>query len=108
MSGPSTAILAIRSLGRWTELARRHVPAGAGCACGPGFAGLQLGDFEGQVLDYLRSRHRGVSATGVAELLGQLAKGESAMPEPEQEVLLGELSRTLDSFEELHRGRGQS
>ena len=106
MSSKSAAILAIRSLGRWTELARRHVPLGAGCACGPGLAGLQLGDFEGQVLDYLRSRHRGVSATGVAELLGQLAKGESAMPPAEQEALLSELAQTLDSFEELHRGRG--
>lgn len=105
MSARSASILAVRLLGRWTELARRHVPLGAGCACGPGFAGIQLGDFEGQVLDYLRSRHGGIAASGVAALLGALAKGESGIPAEEQEALLAELARTLDSFEEVHRNR---
>jgi hypothetical protein len=103
-SGPA-AILAVRLLGRWTELARRHVPVGAGCACGPGFAGVQLGDFESQVLDYLRSRHAGVSISGIAPLLAGIAKGESAVPAHERAGLLADLARTLDSFDEVH-GRG--
>jgi hypothetical protein len=105
MSNKGPAILAVRLLGRWTELARRHVPLGAGCACGPGLPGVQLGDFEAQLLDYLRSRHGGISAGGVAELLRPIAKGESVVPRAEQEALLAELERTLDSFEEAHRGR---
>ena len=58
-----------------------------------------------QVLEYLRSRHEGVSAPGIAQLLGEMAKRESAIPAAEQESLLADLSRTLDSFDEAHRGR---
>jgi hypothetical protein len=97
------AILAVRLLGRWTELARRHVPLGAGCACGPGFAGVQLADFESQVIEYLRSRHGGVSSSAVAELLAGIAKGESPVPAAERGALLADLARTLDSFDEVHR-----
>ena len=103
MKNASSSILAVRLLGRWTELARRHVPLGAGCACGPGLAGVQLADFESQVLDFLRSRHGGVGASGVAELLSGIAKGESAVPAGARGALLADLQRTLESFEEAHR-----
>jgi hypothetical protein len=103
MKNPAPSILAVRLLGRWTELARRHVPLGAGCACGPGFAGVQLADFESQVLDYLRSRHGGVSSPDIASLLAGIAKGESAVPAHAREGLLADLSRTLESFDEVHR-----
>jgi hypothetical protein len=103
MKNATPAILAVRLLGRWTELARRHVPLGAGCACGPGFAGMQLGDFESQVLEFLRSRHDGVSSSGIAGMLADIAKGESAVPAGEQGALLADLARTLDSFDQMHR-----
>jgi len=103
MKNAAPSILAVRLLGRWTELARRHVPIGAGCVCGPGLAGVQLADFEAQVLEYLGSRHGGVSASSVAALLSDIAKGESAVPVGEREPLLADLARTLDSFDELHR-----
>ncbi len=103
MDESSSALLALRLLGRWTELARRHVPLGAGCACGPGLAGVQLSDFESQVLEFLRSRHGGVCASGVAELLSGIAKGGSAVPASERAPLLADLARTLDSFDEVHR-----
>lgn len=103
MKNATPAILAVRLLGRWTELARRHVPLGAGCACGPGLAGVKLADFESQVLDYLRSRHGGVSSSGIAELLSGIAKGESAVPAAERDALLADLARTLESFDEVHR-----
>jgi len=104
MKNAAPSILAVRLLGRWTELARRHMPLGAGCACGPGFAGVRLGDFEVQVLDFLRSRHGGVSSfPSIAALLSAIAKGESAVPANEQDGVLADLSRTLDSFDEVHR-----
>jgi hypothetical protein len=81
------------------------VPLGAGCACGPGFAGVQLGDFESQVLDYLRSRHGGISYSAIADLLAGIAKGASEIPADEQDGVLADLSRTLESFDEAHRGR---
>jgi hypothetical protein len=103
MKHSAPAVLALRLLGRWTELARRHVPLGAGCACGPGLAGVQLADFESQVLDFLRSRHAGVGASGVAALLSGIAKGESSVPAGARGALLADLQRTLESFDEAHR-----
>jgi len=103
MKHSASAVLALRLLGRWTELARRHVPLGAGCACAPGLAGVQLSDFESEVLDFLRSRH-GISAnSGIAQLLSGIAKGESAVPADARGALLADLQRTLDSFDEVHR-----
>ena len=105
MTSSAPAILAIQLLGRWTELARAHVPLGAGCACAPGFGGLRLGDFEEQVLDYLRTRHgSAVAAESIATLLHALARGDCEMPQAAQKALLADLARTLDSFDELHRG----
>ena len=103
MKNASSSILAVRLLGRWTELARRHVPLGAGCACGPGFAGVQLADFESQVLEYLRSRHDGISSSGIHDLLAGIAKGESPVPADRHGALLADLARTLESFDEAHR-----
>jgi hypothetical protein len=95
----STALTAVKLLGRWTQLSGRHVPMGAGCSCGPGFASLQLQDFEQQLLDYLRSRHGGIVGTSMVELLRSLSKTEA----PEGKALLRDLARSLDSFDELHR-----
>ena len=102
MKQSAPPVLALRLLGRWTELARRHVPLGAGCACAPGLAGVQLADFESQVLDFLRSRHGLVAASGIAELLSGIAKGESAVAADARGALLADLQRTLDSFDEVH------
>lgn len=101
MKHATPAIEAVRLLGRWTALARRHVPLGAGCACGPGLAGVQLSDFESQVLEFLRSRHGGISSSGIADLLSGIARGESPVSAPGP--LLADLARTLDSFDEVHR-----
>lgn len=98
------AVLALRLLGRWTELARRHVPLGAGCACSPGLGGVQIADFESQMLDFLRSRHSVAAASGIAELLSGIARGGGAVPAAAHGALLADLQRTLDSFDEVHRG----
>lgn len=96
MSASKVSLLAVELLGRWTQLARRHVPLGAGCACGLG--GLQLGDFEQQILDYLRAKHGGRVGASVAELLRGVAKSGDRKAQP----LLADLTRSLDSFDELH------
>lgn len=99
---PSAAIEATRLLGKWTKLAQGHVVFGAGCSCGAGFAGLRLADFEPQILDYLKTKHDLGGHAGVSDLLRSIAKqgdGRGGL------ALLADLERSIDSFDELHRGR---
>lgn len=95
---PNPRIKAVELLGRWTRLAQRHLPFGAGCSCGATVT-IRLVDLERDVLDYLASRHDGArSATSIADLLKKIATqpGDSY-------GLLGDLERSLASFEETHR-----
>jgi hypothetical protein len=75
---------------------------GAGCSCGAGFANLRLADFEPQILDYLKGKHGVGGFQSVSELLRSIAK---AGDENNGLALLADLSRSLDSFDELHGGR---
>jgi hypothetical protein len=101
---PSAAIEATRLLGRWTKLAQGHVMFGSGCSCGLGSAGLQLQDFEPHILEFLKTRHHIGAFATVPELLRSIAKGEETGM---QLLLLADLERSLDSFDELHgRRRG--
>jgi hypothetical protein len=76
---------------------------GVGCSCGVGFANLRLADFEPQILEYLKSKHGVCGFAGVADLLRSIAReGDKG---GDRLALLADLSRSLDSFEELHRGR---
>ena len=100
--GISAAVEATRLLGKWTRLAQGHALFGGGCSCGLGFASLSLRDFEPQILDYLKTKHSIGEFSGVPDLLRSIAK------EGEREgrlALLADLERSLDSFDELHRGR---
>jgi hypothetical protein len=99
----SAAVEATRLLGKWTRLAQGHVMFGAGCSCGVGFANLRLADFEPQILDYLKTQHGVAGFAGVADLLRSIATKGGVRGE--QLALLADLERSLDSFEELHRGR---
>jgi hypothetical protein len=99
--GISAAVDATRLLGKWTRLAQGHVMFGGGCSCGLG-VGLGLADFEPQILDYLRTKHGIGEFSGVPDLLRSIVRdGEK----PGHPALLADLERSLDSFEELHRGR---
>jgi hypothetical protein len=95
----STTLAAVKLLGRWTELSGRHIAMGTGCSCGPGFASVQLKDFEEQLLDYLRQRHGEIVGTSMTALLQRLAKTSGRGTE----ALLSDVARSLDSFDELHR-----
>ena len=110
----SAAVEATRLLGRWTKLAQGHVMFGSGCSCGVG-VGVRLQDFEQQILDHLHARHgaaaveragyRQGEAGNVAALLRAIAT-QAAVEQPAgQLALLADLERTIDSFDELHRGR---
>jgi hypothetical protein len=100
--GISAAVEATRLLGKWTRLAQGHVMFGAGCSCGLGVPGLRLADFEPQILDYLKTKH---GAGGFADVPGLLRSIVKEGAGKERLALLADLSRSLDSFDELHRGR---
>jgi hypothetical protein len=102
---PSAAFEATRLLGRWTRLAQGHVIFGSGCSCGVGFANLRLQDFEPQILDYLRTKHGITGHTAIADLLRSIATQGSEKEIGGRLALLSDLARSLDSFDELHRGR---
>ena len=110
----SAAIEATRLLGKWTKLAQGHVTFGSGCSCGVG-AGVRLQDFEQQILDYLHARHgaaavehagyRHGEAGSVTVLLRAIATQGAVERSAGRLALLADLERSIDSFDELHRGR---
>jgi len=99
----SAAVEAARLLGKWTRLAQGHVMLGAGCSCGVGFANLGLRDFEPQILDYLKTKHGAGGFAGVPDLLRSIVTRKRE--EKGDLALLADLERSLDSFDDLHRGR---
>ena len=101
----SAAVEATRLLGKWTRLAQGHVMFGSGCSCGVGVANLRLADFEPQILDYLKTKHGIGGFAGIPELLRSIAKQSEGEENDGKLALLGDLARSLDSFDELHRGR---
>ncbi|HYL89627.1 MAG TPA: hypothetical protein VEU32_12790 [Burkholderiales bacterium] len=95
-------IEAAQLLGKWTSLAQGHVLMGGNCSCGLGAGSLRIDEFEQQILDYLDGKHALRERGSLGELLRSIAKdAESARWLP----LLDDLKRTLESFEEAHKGR---
>jgi hypothetical protein len=115
----SIAIEALGLLGKWTKLAQRHLSAGGSCACSVDFGDIQVQDFEQQILDYLHNRHgakpamaavmaeqgryRKAESGSLSELLRAFAMQSAKVPAAESAELLGDLARSIDSIEELHR-----
>lgn len=93
----------MRLLGKWQRLASGHVLLAGGCTCGVTATSVRVQDFEQDILAFLRGRHaRG--AASLAELLAGL--GRSRGGGAAELALLRDLERSLDSFEEVHRGGG--
>jgi hypothetical protein len=110
-------------LGKWAKLAQGHVLLGATCSCGIGAGNVRIEEFEQQILDYLDTKYSAAGNAAVAGLLRERAayrRGQSgslsallrsiateAAKEKHAEWLglLADLQRTLESFEEVHRGR---
>jgi len=87
---------------------------GSGCSCGVD-VGVRLQDFEQQILDYLHARHGAAAleragykqgeAGSVTALLRAFATQGAVEPSAGRLALLADLERSIDSFDELHRGR---
>ena len=101
----SAALEATRLLGRWTKLAQGHVIFGSGCSCGVGFGNLRLQDFEQQILEFLQGRHGDSGHAAIPGLLRAIATEDSGKDASARLALLADLARSIDSFDELHRGR---
>ena len=99
-------IEALQLLGKWTSLAQGHVLMGGNCSCGFAGGALQIGDFEQQILDYLNGKHadQRANAGSLGELLRSIAAQPAGTDSGRWLSLLDDLKRTLDSFDELHRG----
>lgn len=102
-ASPPAAVQALSLLGKWTRLAQGHVALAAGCSCGVGVTSLRVQDFERDILDFLQGKHGELAqAPSVADLLRELARpggGKAAA------LVLADLERTIDSFEQQHSGR---
>jgi hypothetical protein len=113
------AIEATRLLGKWLRVAQGHLSFGMRCSCGmaTGKGSIQVQDFELQILDYLFGRHttaglatlraragyRPGEAGSITELLRAIATESPELETELQLALLGDLDRSIDSFDELHR-----
>ena len=95
---------------------------GGSCSCGVGAGSLRIEEFEQQILDYLEDKvaaggnaavtqalreragyERGRSGS-LAALLASIAKDAAEAQSAGWLPLLDDLNRTLESFEEVHRG----
>jgi hypothetical protein len=103
----------------WSRLSAQHVSLATGCGCGIGGVDVRLEDFERDIADYLlaEAERLGVAdvvaflpsaeaiatdAHPVRDLLARLEAGEA--PEAAADWLLPRLTRTLESFANLHGG----
>jgi hypothetical protein len=93
---PDPRVKAIELLGRWTRLAQGHMPLGAGCSCGAPALTVRMTDLERDILYYIGIRYPTARTSSIAELL----RGMATAPD---EHLLGDLERSLESFEDMHR-----
>jgi len=114
------AIEAVQLLGKWLRIAQGHVSFGMGCSCGMGLVKIQARDFELQILDYLYGKHGGAEAVlallrehagyrsgdagSITALLRAIATGAPEGEAEPQLALLRDLERSIDSFDEVHRG----
>jgi hypothetical protein len=104
-------IEALQLLGQWTTLGQSHVLLGGGCSCGIAAGSLAVGDFEQQIVDFLRNKYASAGNDAAARVvresasLGALLRAIAANPRSEALTVLTDLKRTLDSFDEIHRSR---
>lgn len=112
---------ATRLLDKWSRLAQSHIATSGGCSCGGSHPNLRVQDFEQDILDHLFAKYAGddeiapllrkhagsdPNAGVLSHLLRAIAEGEGPASGPAKQQLLAELARSLDSFEQLHRGYG--
>ena len=105
----------------WERLQSSHKLIGGGCSCGHGGIVLGLADFEQDIVDYLRnegeqhqrrdvlvlleSYARDGDGWSVASLLKGLSGRTTSIDPEAAKFVTDRLTRTVQSFEELHGGR---
>jgi hypothetical protein len=92
------AVEAARLLGRWTLIAERHA---GGCSCCPGLGDVSMGEVEGRVLDWMRSRHSGLAeGASLSALLKDCVQGKGRL----DRAFFDDLSEALDYLERVQAG----
>jgi hypothetical protein len=95
-----------RILNEWTLLSHTHIPIHGGCSCGGGAGHIHIGDFEHDILDYLRKKYAGVrndeaialfrGAHGSVEaLLERISERASS---PTAQLVLADIAKLVDSI----------
>lgn len=103
------AVEALRLLGKWQRVSAGHVVLGSGCSCGIELTSARVPDFEQDILSFLRGRHDvGEKVTSIAALLVAMARQTGSAGSSERLALLADLERSIESFEEVHRGQRSS
>jgi len=66
---------------------------------------VRIQDFEQDILGFLQRRHRASKgATSIAALLTMIGRRKPGAGDDQELALLSDLERSIDSFDELHRG----
>ena len=122
VSSTAAPIQAMQLLGRWTRMAQGSIAYGMGCSCCTGFDNVQVKDMEQHILDYLDSKYRASGSSALCALIAERAnyrsgqsgsitellravatQADKSIPAQDQLALLGDLSRSIDSLDELMR-----
>jgi len=99
----SSAIEAIRLLGKWQRLSSGHVMLASGCSCGTDAGALPVKSFERDILDFLYARHGEQPFQTLSDMLIAMARERDEAGASARLALLGDLERSIESFAELHR-----
>lgn len=121
-SATAAPIQALQLLGRWTRMAQGSIAYGMGCSCCTGFDNVQVKDMEQHILDYLDSKYRSAGTQALCALIAERAnyrtgqsgsitdllraiamQADKSVAAEEQLALLGDLSKSIDSLDELMR-----
>lgn len=112
------ALDAITLAGRWQRAARGHLAFAGGCACSFG-SGIDLGELDDFILDYLRNKFSGALALvacidqhaktstppSLQALLRAIASGRDGLEPAQAAALLREAAVSIASVEEQHASR---
>ncbi|MFM9968711.1 MAG: hypothetical protein ACKVQK_09970 [Burkholderiales bacterium] len=120
-TAPDAPLLAMSLLGRWGRVAQGHVAFGGGCSCAGGMGPIHMSQMELHVMDYLaakyadnapiqvllveRAEYKPNESGNLGEVLKAIATREAeGVSSADQLALLADLTRSIDSLDEITRG----
>lgn len=115
-------VLAMSLLGRWSKVSQGHIAFGGGCSCGGDFGPIHMSQMEMHVMDYLASKYADNAAIqrllvevagykpNEAGQLGEVLKAfamrsADGIAAQDQLSILVDLERSIESLDEITRGR---